>query len=380
MDARKAVPDDVVAGHEVEQLLQRDGAFHPGQRGAQTTVDSVAEPEVLRLGAVAVDVELVGVGECFRIPVRRGADQEHRFARRNGAAGQMRLFEGVADVVLDRSFVAQQLFHRRRDLTAVVEQFLPLVRVAREDHDRVADQLGDGLGAGPTQKHCETGYFDIVEFAQLTVGSGDLRGDQPADHVVLRICAPFLDQVVVVHRRIDVGLHTGFADLDLSRFAMQAGVDPVPDLLPGLLRHAGHPGDDLHRERGGEVLDDVELVGVDGAQILVDQLDHRLPLRLDRSGGECLVEQAAHVAVVGRIHEDDRLLGDVPGPHHCQVAPAGRREGFVILERRGHVLVPGERVEVLLRVVIKRCFLAHPPVYLERIVEVFLGKGIEDQG
>ena len=67
-----------------------------------------------------------------------------------------------------------------------------------------------------------------------------------------------------------------FADVDLTRLALQAGVDPVPDLLAEFLGHAGHPGDDLDRERAGEVLHDVEVVGIGLAQVVVDQFDDRL--------------------------------------------------------------------------------------------------------
>ena len=111
-------------------------------------MNPVSEPKILRLGAIAVDVEHVRVGECLWIAVRRGAAQEHRLARRNHTATDPNLFEGVADVVLDRPFVAQQFFDRRRDLAAVVEELLPLFGVAGEGDGRGAEQLGDGLGAG----------------------------------------------------------------------------------------------------------------------------------------------------------------------------------------------------------------------------------------
>ncbi len=38
---------DLVAGHEVEQLLQRDDTLHAGQRGAQATVDAVTQAQIL---------------------------------------------------------------------------------------------------------------------------------------------------------------------------------------------------------------------------------------------------------------------------------------------------------------------------------------------
>ncbi len=153
----------------------------------------------------------------------------------------------------------------------------------------------------------------------------------------------------------------------------------MPDLLAVFLGHTGHPGDDLHRERTGEVLHDVEVVGIDRAQVLVDHLDDRLALRLDRPGGERLVEQAAHVAVLGWIHEDDRLLlgGNAP-PHHRQVAAARRRVRLEVFERGRHVLMAGQRVEVLFFVVIQGRVFAHPPIDVERVVEVVLGVWIED--
>ena len=65
-------------------------------------------------------------------------------------------------------------------------------------------------------------------------------------------------------------------ELDLPRLAMQALVDPVPDLLAELLGHAGHPGDHLDGERAGEVLHDVEVVGIGLAQVVLDEFDDGL--------------------------------------------------------------------------------------------------------
>src|SRR5271170_4518975 len=65
-DSLAVIPLHFVVGHEVEQLLQRDPAFHPGQCRAEATVNPVAQTEMLRLGVVAVDVEGVGVGKGVR--------------------------------------------------------------------------------------------------------------------------------------------------------------------------------------------------------------------------------------------------------------------------------------------------------------------------
>ena len=204
----------------------------------------------------------------------------------------------------------------------------------------------------PPSKGDEARDLDVVQLAHFAVLARDFGGDQAADHVVLRVFPALLGQAVVVHSRIDVGLHIVVVQIDLSRLAMQALVDPVPNLLAELLGHAGHPGDHLDGEWTGEVLHDVEVVGIGFGQVVLDEFDDRIALGLDGPRGERLVEQAAHVAVVGRVHEDDRLLRHLAGPHHCQVAAAGRRERIVVLERRGDVGVPGQRVEVLLLVVV----------------------------
>src|SRR5271165_4428130 len=319
-DPFAALPVDLVAGHEVEQLLQCDPAFHPGQRRAQATVNSVAQAEVLCLGLVALDVEGVGVGEGIRVAVRGGLHQEHRLTGGNRATAGVCLFQGPADVVLNRSLVPQQLFDGAGDLAAVFLQLLPLVWVAGEEHGRAADQLGDGLGAGPAQKRGKTTYFNIVELASLTILAGDFGGDQLAEHVVLRVFAPLLHQPEVIHRGVDVGLHAGFADFDLARLPVQAGVNPVPYLLAVFLRHSGHRGDDFNGERPGEVLHDVELVRIGRAQVFVDDLNDCVVLRLNGPRREGLVEQAAHVAVLRWIHENDRLLlGGYTPAHHRQV-------------------------------------------------------------
>src|SRR5436309_2112058 len=56
-DSLAAVPIHLVPRHEVEQLLQRDPALHPGERRAEATVNPVSQTEMLRFGVVAVDVE-----------------------------------------------------------------------------------------------------------------------------------------------------------------------------------------------------------------------------------------------------------------------------------------------------------------------------------
>src|ERR1700759_2038318 len=378
-DPFAALPVHLVAGHEVEQLFYRDPAFHPGQRRAQATVNPVPQTEVLCLGVVTLDVECVRVGEGIGISVRRGFHQEHRLAGGNRATGDVCFFQGPADVVLNRSFVAQQLFDGARDFAAVFLQLLPLVWVAGEQYRRATDQLGDCLSAPAAQQRRKTADLDVVQTAHRAVIGGNLGGDQPADHVVLRLGAALLHQAVVVHRRVDVGLHAFFAELDLAWLPVQAGVNPVPYLLTVVRRHSGHRGDDFDRERPGEVLDDVEMIGIDRTQVFFDHFDDWVVLRLDGSWGGRLVDQAAHVAVLRGVHEDDGpLLGGYALAHHRQVAAARGRESLEVLERGSHVLMAGQRVEVLFLVVVERGVLTHSSINVERVGEVLLGERIKD--
>src|ERR1700722_13044561 len=101
------VPVHLVTRHEVDELLQCDPAFEASQRRAEAAVNPIPEAEMLCLGLVALDVEGVGVGEGIAVAVRRRAAQEYRLEGGNHAAADMRLFQGVADVVLDRPLKAQ---------------------------------------------------------------------------------------------------------------------------------------------------------------------------------------------------------------------------------------------------------------------------------
>ena len=150
-DAAAAVPEHFVARHQIQQLLQRDPAFHSRERGAQAAVNAVAEPQVLRLGAIAADVEGVRRGPGIGVAVGRGAQQEHRGAGRDGHAMQPDLAGGPAHVVLHRRVIAQQFLDRRGDQGAVVEQLLPLLGVTGEGGDRAPHELGHRFGAGTAE-------------------------------------------------------------------------------------------------------------------------------------------------------------------------------------------------------------------------------------
>lgn len=190
-----------------------------------------------------------------------------------------------------------------------------------------------------------------------------------------------LCQAVIERHLFDDGLQTGCTHLDLAGLAVQRRVYPQAHLLDVLVGHSEHRRDHLDRERRGELLHGVELIAVDGVEVLVDRRgDHRF-LGLHGPRREHLVQHASHVPVLRGIHELEEL--DVrwrsSGFHHGQIKAVGRRERLEILEGCRHVLVTGQRVEVALFVVVDRLFIAHPPVYLVRIVEELLRERIEYQ-
>src|SRR6202035_5706354 len=69
--------------------------------------------------AVAVDVELVGIGPRLTVPVRRTIDQEHRVPLWDRCSVQVNVSHGPAYLILRRSLKPEQFLHGGRDLAAV---------------------------------------------------------------------------------------------------------------------------------------------------------------------------------------------------------------------------------------------------------------------
>ena len=143
-----------------------------------------------------------------------------------------------------------------------------------------------------------------------------------ADHVVLRIGTPLLNDVVVDEPGLDAGLNTLFGRCDVAELPLEHLVQQKPDVLTRLRRHAQHLGDHFHREQGRKVLHDIELVGIRRGEKSIDLFDDHLALPFDRAGGEHLVHQVAHPTVPGRIHHDDQRRHRISGLHHLEIDSA----------------------------------------------------------
>ena len=266
-------------------------------------------------------------------------------------------------------------------MSGIVDQLGPLLGMTGEQIDRAGKELGHRLGTGASQLLCEAHDFDVTEMTRLAVVAFDLGVDQQREQVVARLCPVLLDATHVVLHRLEDRRFALLVRLDLAGFAVHRRVGPQPCVLHVVLRDAEHRRDDFDGERRGELPHHVELVAVDRAEILVDDRGDRRPLSLDRPRGEQLVQHAAHVAMFRRIHElqQSDVRRRSTGPHHGQVDSISRRVRLGSLERRGDVLVAGERVEVVLLAVVHRRVLSHPPVDLVRVVEELLRERIECQ-
>ena len=143
----------------------------------------------------------------------------------------VRVLDAVGARCTARADVAQQFLDGGGNLAAVLEQHLPLFGVLGEHDHRTADQFGHRLRARAAEKRRESGDLDVVELSHSAVLARGFGGDQAADHVVLRVLPPLLGQAVVKHPDVDVGLHAFVAELELPGLAIEALVDPVPDLL-----------------------------------------------------------------------------------------------------------------------------------------------------
>ena len=83
------------------------------------------------------------------------------------------LLGGEPALVLRGGHEAEDLLDRPRDLLGVVEDLLPLIRVLREEHDRVADELGHRLGARAAEQAREARDLDVVEAGLRAVAPVD---------------------------------------------------------------------------------------------------------------------------------------------------------------------------------------------------------------
>ena len=271
-----------------------------------------------------------------------------------------------------------------RDLLVVVDNLLPLVGVLPEEHDRVADELRDGLGTRAAEERHETRDLDVVEAGlhAVTAVDGDLR--EAREHVVAGVLALLDGQLVEVHGRLEHRLLVLGARRDLARLPAEAGVEPVADLLALAVGHAEHARDHLDREGRGEVGDRVELGRV--VHRIEEAPDHLADHRFERRDGtrrEHPTHERSEAVVLRRIHHDEAPEAlDLLRVHREreELDAVRAREPLPVSVRRQDVGEARQRVEPVPLAEVHGCFVAQAPVHVVGVVEELLGERIELDG
>ena len=158
-------------------------------------------PKAMPSGPGALDVEAVGVVVGPLVAVGGAGDDEHREPGGDRLAVELAVGDGEAALVLRRRLVAQHLLHGGAGERWVGLELGELVGVLGEGHHRVADQLGDRLGAGGGEQHDEAGHLDVGEALDGAVLALDLGLEEVADHVVAEVLALVGGERVHVARR-----------------------------------------------------------------------------------------------------------------------------------------------------------------------------------
>ena len=200
-------------------------------------------------------------------------------------------------------------------------------------------------------------------------GSGlvlELHEQQLGHEVIRRVFGAPVD---VVAEELVVGEVIRAVPVRLARFAADPLVGLPTDGLLIFLRDAEQHPDHAHRHLGAEVDDEVE------ALVRNQRVEHvcavRTDLRLERVHllrGEDPGEHAAMRGVHGRVlHDEHPARRGVAGLDRLQHAAVRGAERVVVDEAALDVLEAAQRVEVVLLVVIERCFLAETPKHRVRI-------------
>ena len=102
----------------IEEGVERDPGFDARQRSAKAVVNARAEPDVA--AEVAVQSELVWVGEFLRITIRGVIAHPDQRSRRNFYARDFDVAGRLAIKLLHRTLIAQSLFDHRLDQAAII--------------------------------------------------------------------------------------------------------------------------------------------------------------------------------------------------------------------------------------------------------------------
>ena len=211
------------------------------------------------------------------------------------------LFCGAARV-LNRAFVTQQLFHCRADDFRAFSQLRHFHGMPQQRVDSVANQVpGRFVSAEKQHDALRVKLFfrqDIAIFLDV---------QQQADQVAALLPPPFRDRRAEKRRQRQhrllrqPGLFQGAARVSHHN---RERVRPLNEVLVQRLRHAKHLGDHAHRQRIGDLLEDI------GLRLVAERFEHAFHNRfnLRTQGfrdcrGKTFVHQLAKPGMLGGVEK-----------------------------------------------------------------------------
>ena len=278
---------------------------------------------------------------------------------------------GDACRALHGAVVAQQLLDRGGDQRGIVPHARELVGVAQQRQGAVADQVDGRLVARDEQQQAHRDDLVDGELVALLLG-----GQEAREKVGLRPGPALHDQRAEIVGQRPAGAAPALDDGRIRRQPdrVEAARDvgrPAADRRVIVHRHAQHLADDRHRQRVGEVLDDVHAVlpGHAVEQAVDDLLDVRAH-RLDHARRERLADQRAQPRMIGRVAEEHRaregrllrLVAVDRGEHLLELLASEAR----VAQDVDAVVVARQHPESQ-RAVVDRLLLAQPPIERVRV-------------
>ena len=292
---------------------------------------------------LAAHVEALGVRELRRVAVG-GADADgDKSAFGQGPAAEGHRLAQPPVVELDRTVVTQHFLYGRRDQARIGPQPGGFFRVVQQQPGAVADQVGGGFMA---RVEHEDAVVQQLRLGQLPAVA--LALDQAREDIGLVVAGM---PRAVGDEPAQVGEEVGdraVAALEQGgvRGGFEGGEDrkrPAPQRLAVGLGHVEQVADDLDRDLGREVVDEVDLAPLgEGVEEVVDEAHHAGLHAHDRALVERAQHQAAHAGVQRRVveHEARGVVLEQRG-----IAELGAELGLLV-GQRVRVAIDGHHVVV----------------------------------
>ena len=114
-------------------------------------MNSASEGYVAFLGSS--EIEAIGVGKDFGVPVGRPQQGDHPVTGANLLAADVEVLAGNPAIELDRRVVPKQFADSSREHVGMLAQALKLIGMTQERQHPVSDQVARGLVPGDEQEH-----------------------------------------------------------------------------------------------------------------------------------------------------------------------------------------------------------------------------------